>query len=535
MIGALDPCCPKAVNEPKDLVDALPKLIRSCGSEQHRRELLRFLSSADLCNDEYSLSRLYAVASRVMAEDIVRNSVAAYPCDCPALAARVKILWPARDGLDVRQLTAPGGVLPPTPSREWAEAWFSAAFLNPTITTVSSTPMYHQLLLEQFAFQSTMRGRFELPEELTLANSGPYAVWRLCRNLQRISVALIAPEQRLPDDAAQEADYSGLSEPIIGSLRLLIESSGEVIAELAKGQRMSIALRPVLRVLGKLIDADGLISWIACRYAVTLLECAEGPRFVRRGDQMFATGNELGGRLGRVRAWADLRRSLTPLFRSGIPVDLDRAGRTLASRIVQMDFGRTVPSHIRVNGKLESVPAMLFRYAIEGTAPAFEWISHVPIPRYWLAEMLGADGGDLSQMLRFIASHPVRLGGAAQNLSLLEMRRVVAAVRRSGDTAVAAGALYVLMGSKFTNLVKTRTIVTMLEADAKFADIGTRVFAHQRHVRDSSTAVNEVAEAIVHGRTDVSRGTAVAAARFLAETRSEKLPPLRSLLDTSQT
>ena len=149
-----------------------------------------------------------------------------------------------------------------------------------------------------------------------------------------------------------------------------------------------------------------------------------------------------------------------------------------------------------------------------------------------MAEVLGVECTNLPKILELIAQHPIVSTGPKRGLPLLRMQTVLSAMRASADPSVAAGALYMLLGSNFLNMVKTRDVVRMLEADANFADVGAWLFAIHRRRGEDKSRVSEIAEAIVYGSSRVSHATAVAAARFLAVGKADPLPPLKSVIQT---
>ena len=324
-------------------------------------------------------------------------------------------------------------------------------------------------------------------------------------------------------------DYSGLSNEISSVAASLIESSTGAIDHLRRDRSFGRALSSFFELLSDLIDSDGLSSWIACRFAVTLMAQIELDQVSLVGGQPYWTESRAKSSIGRLESWRGLRRRLTPLFRTALPEDLDAAGRTLASKILRLRLHCTAPSHVRINGTLQSVLRLLIDSAEKGNMVVPSWVSRVPVPKYWVVELPASDC--LSSALRLLAHRRVGWNGPKGRLGLLAMRKVLSEVRRSDNPEVSSGALYALSGSNFWNIAVKADLARMLEADKGFLDIGYRLFAS----RDIARAANApelkklVAELIVQQKIDTGKFTGNAAAHFLAENSISKFPPLRLL------
>jgi hypothetical protein len=230
--------------------------------------------------------------------------------------------------------------------------------------------------------------------------------------------------------------------------------------------------------------------------------------------------------LERRRTWRDLRPLLTAFYREGIKYDLDAGGRSTASRIVRERYSLTCPSHVRIRGRFVSAPAALLRM-IEGETPMYGWLSHLPIPRYWVRTLLNVDPQRVPHVLAHIAHRSCSFGGPSFKLTAPIIQKALAAVRRANDSSVPAGALVALLGSKFFSFADDELVLAMIKADRDHGDVAYRLFAGGRRA-DSSPRLLAIATAIVNERIGTSRTTGVAAARYLAENTAVSLPPLTS-------
>jgi hypothetical protein len=236
-------------------------------------------------------------------------------------------------------------------------------------------------------------------------------------------------------------------------------------------------------------------------------------------------------RLRKSRAWINLRRQLTPFFRSAIPTDLDGAGRTFAARITQLRLTDSLPSHIRSKGQLQSVPQMIVAAAIGQTRMAAEWLEHAPLARYWCAEMTVGSDEQLALVLRAISHRPVSSLGPTAKINIVQIRKILSVVRQYDDPSVAAGALFVLMDSRFVNCTGPKTASKMLKADSEHCDIAHRLFhPRSRHDDPQVTRKLALAKLIIDGKLHVSQATATAAAHYFANNVAPHFPPLSESL-----
>lgn len=525
LLEALDPLERVIRSDPPELITALPDLIESCDSSQLRETLCTLLDKALDGEDRYALSRLWRVAHQVIPAEDLKGPLFKYTSRREGLEPLVKMLWPAQAGLDFAEALQREGIPVGPPQRAWAQYWYQAAFVQPSLTALQTTPNYHELLIEQFAFQPLFRQRY-VESRNCLQPTRPYAIWRLCQNIQQLAIWMASRTEGSEPLSTDEVDYSGLSDSTRAYLEPLIRSSATAIERINRRETISRSLHDFLTHLDNMLALDGLPAWVASRCAVTLMHFAEGVQVSITKDGHRFYSSPRSSKLSHIKAWRTLRRNLTPLFRAAIPYDLNSAGKTFAARIVQRDLYRSCPSHVRIAGKLESVPSIIVDRWLRGVPPKGDWLDRTVFPMYWIPELFRADS--TLRSLAAVGRRPLDWFGPWVQLEIPEIKALFSVTHQSDDPAVAAGALFASMGSTSWNFAKVATLGKMLEADAKFSDIGSRIFDSPFRYRHP-LRITQLAEAVVRDRFMTSLSTSKAAARFLFENSPPKLPPLRSL------
>src|SRR5205807_2737025 len=100
----------------------------------------------------------------------------------------------------------------------------------------------------------------------------------------------------------------------------------------------------------------------------------------------------------------------------------------------------SIPSHVRVNGKLQSVPEIIVR-SQSGQQVDFDWLLRAPIPKYWIPEILNVDP-TMSALSMFAKLRLNYWYGPRPSLDLIQMKKIQAAVRRSTNHEFLAAALF---------------------------------------------------------------------------------------------
>jgi hypothetical protein len=328
-------------------------------------------------------------------------------------------------------------------------------------------------------------------------------------------------------DSIADSIYVGLDRSTQSCAFQLIESSNRALASLGQGKTIGRALTGLVDTIDQLLTNDGLAGWIACRCGITLMQYSTPLNYFFVGSNRYVSRADAP--LRRIGSWTNLRRKLTGFYQTSIPQATDSAGRTLAGRIIQMGLHRTCPSHVQINGELKSVAVMLANSYINSTDLPLEWLSHTPIPHYWITEIITTDPS--LSVLGMLARHKLDWHGPKPRLDREIIRKITSAIRKSDDKALITGALFALIGSKFWNVVRAGTLQRILEIDASGSDIASALFDSRGNLQGQVPPQRAVrlAERVIRQKIKVSRSTGAAAARFLLDNSSANFAPLRSL------
>ena len=518
LLDYLDPLKFAPSIEPKGLISALPSLLRSSDRVHSQNELEALLTKTRTNQDEYSLEQLWSVANRALPNSSLIQHWKAYASKSAELESKVKVLWPAEARMGAQAISAKIEMPPAEGAPKWAERLFRAASIDREVTAMDLTGDYHQLLFEQFAFQPFLWQFAGQHDPIK-----PYAIWRLCTLLRDLTLRLVKTGEPVSAPAS-EPDLSGLDKATAVSVAKLIDAAQKALKNISRGKNTVRGLSEFMVTLDETLSEDGLVGWIACRCAVVLLQGSSprygwGMRFSRRNEPLLRNSEP----------WYQLKQKLPAFYRSGIAADSDAAGRSAASKILQLDLYKTCPSHVRLNGTLSSVPLLLSQIHNGHAKPPYEWLTRVPIPQYWIIDLLSADPS--LNVLRMFAECEISWYGPRVNLNRKVMREIASAVRDSKDKQFLEGALFALIGSKFWNLAGLATLKKIIEADAGLQDTASALFDSRGSVPGEIPSKRQIdlAQLIVRRKITATKRTATAASKFLLDNSAVKLPALKSL------
>lgn len=510
--------------EPSGLLEHLPRLIKACDSSQPRSELIGLLAKSSITSDRAALRKLWQIANTTLSATELEILWLKYVSYSNELNSQVKMVWPAEARLSTSAFLSQYAVLPKEADSTWAQYWFESVFSDQTLTGLELTPVYHELLFEQFAFQPIQREEYIVTIESFHPNH-PYAIWCLVSNIREIGKWLIGSNPRTISPCAN-VDYTGLGNVTGNCARRLIEASTATLTSLQAGRKKGWALKGFLQVINEVLSMDGIYSWIACRCAVTLMAYLEAPRFIKKDDRLERIWNT--DRPFVTGLWQELRRNLLPFFHSAIHHGYTRRGYSRARKIVQYGLHMVLPSHIRINGIFVAAPKIVTEQMGACKSSELLWLDHAPIPQYWFPDMFRNRLTVASVATLF--KRKLLLYGPKARMFRKEIRKLLSLVNTSEDPAFLTGALAVLVGSRFWDLFDSEMILKMIKADPAIQDISPELFKHQQYIRSvhkmpHATCVG-IANAIVKHTSVKSKSVGAAAAQFLFQQENSKLPPL---------
>jgi hypothetical protein len=414
------------------------------------------------------------------------------------------------------------------PGPVWATQFFRAAMEERRITGMPLTLDYHELLFEQFAFHFVQDSGHRMVDSSAPTDPvTPYAVWQLCSNLKGILTRIAGSDTESVSNLS-EADYTGLEEDTRSIVEPLVMSSGRALENLKRGKNKRRSLAEFIEVIDRGLSQNGLAGWIACRCAVSLLANSSPLYYTMSPSGHYVSAAE--SPLRRSEEWRKVKMQLPAFFGSAIPEETDAAGRSMAAKIINLGLYNACPSHVRVEGVLVSVPKMVVGLATGKKEAYFDWLSHVPIQRYWMPDLVNGD--DLANILKLLSERPLGWGGPTENLGRSAIRKIAEGIRHSNDEALIAGALVALIGSRFWNVVGLGTLRKMIESDRQRSDVASALFSirgRRLNEEGPSQRMVQLAELIVKGKIQASKSTTTAACKFLLENSPTKLPPLKSI------
>lgn len=545
VLRLIDPTDKTPKNEPRALLTGIPNLVRNCGAQVHTDQLRTFLSSGLAIEDRGALDRLHRVAYKLLDSDFLSKYLSALPATVGLLSAEAHISWPRPEKLDLHELSTRTSFWPSVPDPQWAAVWFRAVESQQSKACLAATPVYHQLLVEQFTF-SSLRSHFRANRgECASPPPSKWSIWWLKHYLQNLCRVLSGrpassvPAAPLPDGI----EYFGVDSRTAQALCDLLGNCAAAILSLAESSD-STSITGLLQSITNHLADDGLAGWVACRCAVSLLEVDDvrlRPGYMRsipgseRGEFHYFVrtprANRLFSHLRRSNEWKEVRQALTPFFREAIKFDVDEGGRSQAGRIVRERLSDVCPTHIRIDGEMKSVLDELLHQLRGERAGARELLDALPIPQWWFRTLISRSDVPLSSLLVEISRrHTFR--GPHVPLSAQVMQRVAALARRSSDSHVLSGSLVCLMGSSFWSFTDDSLLLKMIEADAKHADVATRLFDIRFQGNRHMDRLLGVAKAILNGEVVVSRNTGTAAAAYCAQNLPVNFQPLTSAIQT---
>ncbi len=526
LLQSLDPLNGKPRNESRELLAALPGIIRACTASAPFEEIMRFLNIGLSTNDTGALGRLYKVACRTLPVPLLEEHIRGLAAQDTRLSAMRHVTWPDNTRLSLSDISRTEGFWPPNVSRTWAEAWYLSVLEDPSKSCLAGDSAYHEFLFECFTW--TRVDWATIRRDTSVAAPSQWAVWRLRQNLAEWCSSFGSKEDKSEADVPvrRPVDYSGLSGNLSSHIQDLLESSS-LYGSRSGRKKGRNDLEPFLAAIGRALEQDGLVGWIACRCAVSLIEASE---LYKRPVQAEM---EPGGRLiwvqqagrgsssrERLDSWRHMCSLVAELYRE--------AGPTSASKLAAEGWLSAPPDSIRVGSRVVSV-ARLLKSCKTDVPESLQWLFHMPVPRSWFGTLLSDEKSKVPVLLAHLAKYH-SLDGPFRRLKASLISKVLGIVRRSDDQMVASGGLVALLGSSLWSLADTQTLLRMVQLDAAGADISARLFDLGHDKDDARPDRVRLARAIIQEEFVASRSSKVAAAQYLAANDVPVLAPLNSLV-----
>ena len=186
LLAAVDPRASCGRYEVKELIAALPGLIRNGEVELHLRQVLEMLADGRRSGDEYRSLRVLGLAAQILEGGAARRAVMAYTVPSLPLLGRIRVLWSLRFGVDLRMEAAEDGFWQDKDGSVWARALWSSAMIDDRATgrtaggsrgmDLPAPTGYHSRLVQELVFNYLPVGRHQAR---ILKPAIDWAVWRL--------------------------------------------------------------------------------------------------------------------------------------------------------------------------------------------------------------------------------------------------------------------------------------------------------------------------------------------------------------------
>lgn len=548
--------------EPEGLLNALIALVSRGSTKEHKKRLLSLLDEYISCPDKYVIHRIFRVAAHLLNSYEMKRVIMSYETCSPDVISQLRLAWPCRENIDVREFASDTSFWQGVPDSVWARTWWQTAlFYGNTVCDLPAPQRLHQRLAEQFAANpiSVFRPRFYGQSVRKLSSN--WAIWKLL-HFQRI-LHLVASEggpraslklerwTQLMGADISDTDFAGLDDPTRSVVEHLIESSHSIlIAMLSRDEtKAEVALKRYAQSVCEHLSQPGLTSWLACRCAMNVLQALAGGAIESR----IGVGIGLASLMADEEQWPSLIEALRPFY-----VDpTSKKSSSIGSLFDVFDFlpGRpylysrrvrhldVIPRHIRLkeNGELVAMVDLLSASVRNEEDFPFEWLESMPFKAEIIRPLVERCKECLPNLL--VAFSKLRFVGigAGPALRVQDTQRILKIARNTSDPDVLAGALIALSNAKYLRIAKPELILRLVGVDSTMADFATFLFRYGRMIQESpyderdldsileeTEVVRAVAKGILASPGDFAFRVVCTAAEFLGEYDKINLPPLLS-------
>ncbi len=525
LFDLFDPRFARFQNEPKDLSKILPDLIIQDPSTKKRYNdrLQRLIQEFNTSEDEYTLFRLYRIASKLLEAEKVREYILSYQGHNLDLLAKLRLKWPLEWNINLDNAIQSSSFWAGIPDSIWGlRLW--QVINNPQQPKKLHLPSrFHQVLAEQFAIDNSPL-LFTTPLLQIAHSNSVWAIMLLVNYSKLFSLSQVPLEGPIREKLANlvllnkdiEADFVGLDEETQCIISDLLTTSFPFLKAicLEKGE-ITAALNDHLLVLHKYMQQPGLTSWMASKWAMNI---------VNAPITQYSLDSECQETLQLL--WGDLNKFYPDANLS--------AEQTKASQLYyrRMHFLNPNPSNILFNnGELVKVTELLARAIYERKDFPFSWLSRMPITSSMIRSLIEKSENNLEDLLSYLGNMPLVQVAGDKSLRASHMQRVLKIVREKNNPFILKGALVALGSSKFLRLAGTELCLKMLQADTSAGTFTQTMFrkGNEEVTAEEREIINEIAKGIMDSPNNYAFRVNTIAANYLAESAPIILPPLLSL------
>ncbi len=537
----LDPKLVEVQNEPKELLNVLPSLIKhdQITSKHYIERLLALIHDYNTTADEHVLFRIYRVASQILEPEKMKKELFSYQGKIPDIIAKVRLLWPSSWQIDVQELFQNLSFWEGVPNSLWSEyLWHTTINFN-IKSKLLIPPTLHLYLVEQFIFNSLSIRDILNPTTFTINSN--WAIWKLVnahRLLATLSLFLFEdvalfenPQisetkgivaQKLAFEKDSEIDFVGLDEEMQSAISKIINLYYKLIEMflIEEGKQIDPVLEDFILTIRKYFKYPGLISWFACRIATNILQIF----LVRRYRPIdFFPSQQIWSVL-----WSELAA-----FYANLPNNSGDEKEELLRFAQLSSYEPMVIRYVRLNdGNLVDAVKLLASNICRGDKFPHDWMDRMPITTSILRPLVENCREQLLTLLVSLSERYVERNIHSSPLLTSDVQRILRIVRNTNDPKVLSGALIALSSSKFLRLAGSQLTLKMICADLTKADFAVPLFNlenRDKETPDVRETLKEIAIGILKSPKDYALKITLASTSYLAQYSPVNVSPLLSM------
>ncbi|MEG3838854.1 NACHT domain-containing protein [Microcoleus sp. herbarium14] len=548
-------------NEPEGLLETLSTLLNqnkeNSGVKKLIEDLSRLLLDYQIHEDEYVLYRLYYIASHVFEAGQVREKLLANKSTPPGLTAKVRLAWPYRWSIDMREATRNSSFWEGVPPQIWAETWWNTALQFEEATNLLAPSSLHHYLILQFAANPISLGISLSRKKTCLKTISTWAVWRLLCYQQMVTLKIrdfsnftqkLAEFTQSDIAKTTEGSFVGLDPLIISVIQDMIEVFHIILTTLEKAKEEEI-LNMLSEYKVKIVQhlrQPGLAGWVAFQCVSILLKAIILSKLENQRDARLGLGSLINLLINQNPEWQMIINELkilhTGLVNSSETVIND--SESLSFLFTEFSsyyyYQNPTPQFIRIepNGKIYAIIEILIDYVCFHKELPFDWIRYIPftskIIRPLVDGCLAKRKDSLPDLLTLFSELHFIHFGSAEPLMAFSMNRILKIVKDTKDPKILTGALVALSTSKFIKTAGPLLVIRLISANFNQASLACKIlFAQPKIKQDNGNfkedeIIKKVAQSILAKPEMYSLKIVCTAAGYLAEHEPISLPALLS-------
>lgn len=525
LIDVLDTTIVRVPNEPKEMLDTLPGLIKQGDVERHTQRILAILENHTIKSDPTSLHRCYRILSRLLSPTRMRALLMTYEGTQGDLFARLRILWPSLWGIDMAGEATALSFWQPLPGAAAARSLWNAALVSDTATGLTPPQRLHSRLFERYSLGSDSIFDRLNPGGFTIMRPrSNWAIWRLISLQQSLFSQNIGIElekrsknaiARVPD-----VDFGGLDRVTTELVSALIVRLTELLRSLNEDKDyVERALHEYVSTIITFLDRGGLVGLIACRTGFYLMDV-----FRYGADQGPTTLSDAFDNLENQELF--VRKLLA--FMGITASSKEDPFRKFYEKIHRE---RATITHIKVDnrGTFIAISDLLADYICYGTKLPFPWLERIPVQAAFLRSLVDKCQSCLPNLLSFLSEHQFERTPNPRPLLVQSIQRILKIARTTSDAKVLEGCVVALASSKFLNLAAVKTTLKLIQATAGKEEIAQAFFSLRRTEPKEISVLIDVAKRVIKDAPEYPLAACISAANYLTEHLPFNHSPLLSI------